>query len=369
MTRPGVAALTVAVAGLCLFTQASCDKAQNPLAPASTVLTLTAVPSQIAISGEGSRITVIGIKPDGNPVNPGTQITLTTNLGVLRPADGSCASAATVDIVAADSQGRAVAQLCGNGRTGDAEVTAGLTNVSGGSEGGGMPAMVTVSIGQTETSQPTVIISANPSVVPVGGQSTITLIGRNADNSPVQAGSRIRLIADLGTLGCAGAFACPGEGTNPCNAACTNAQGEAEATFIAGDRSGTGTVTAILGTSPEATEMISINAAIDSLTLNVSPTSVTRSDAGEEVELEAILIDALGTPLSGILVRFSTERGALDPLTQTTNAQGLATSTLTVTRADLQTIPANGTFTVEASATSEGETRTDSRDITVLGNP
>lgn len=367
MIRPGVAALTVTVAGLCLFTQASCDKAQNPLAPANTVLTLTAVPSQIAISGEGSRITVIGIKPDGNPVNPGTQITLTTNLGALRPEGVSCASSATVDIVEANDQGRAVAQLCGNGRTGDAEVTARLTNVSGGGEGG-MPATVMVSIGQTETSQPNVIISANPSVVPVGGQSTITLIGRNADNSPVQAGSRIRLIADLGTLRCSG-FACPGESANPCNAACTDAQGEAQATFIAGDRSGTGTVTAILGTSEEATAMVDINAAIDSITLNVSPTSVARSDAGVDVALEAILIDSLGNPLSGVLVRFGTERGALDPLTATTNAQGIATSTLTVTRADVQTIPANGTFTVEASATSEGQTRSDSREITVLGNP
>jgi len=368
MTRPGVAALTVAVAGLCLFTQASCDKAQNPLAPASTVLTLTAVPSQIAISGEGSRITVIGIKPDGNPVNPGTQITLTTNLGVLRPADGSCASAATVDIVAADSQGRAVAQLCGNGRTGDAEVTARLTNVSGGGEGG-MPATVTVSIGQTDTSQPNVIISANPSVIPVGGQSTITLIGRGADNTPVQAGSRIRLTVDLGTLRCTASFACPGESTNPCNSVCTDAQGEAEATFIAGDRSGSGQVTAILGTSEPAMTTIDINAAIDSLTLNVNPSNVSRNDTGDQVELEAILIDALGTPLSGILVRFSSERGSLDPLSATSNSQGIATSTLTVTRADVQTIPANGTFTVEASATSEGETRTDSREITVLGNP
>jgi hypothetical protein len=368
MMRPRTAGLALAVLALTPFTQVACDKAQNPLAPASTVLTLTAVPSQISISGQGSRITVIGVKPDGNPINPGTQITLTTNLGVLRPAGVACASAAVVDIVEADDAGRATAQLCGDGRIGDAEVTATLTNVSGGGEGGGT-ATVTVRIGETDTSRPTVLVSANPSVVPVGGESVITLIGRNADQTPVTAGSRIRLTVDLGTLRCRAAFVCPGESANPCNAACTNAQGEAEAVFTAGDRSGTGEVTAILGTSELAMVSIDINAAIDSLTLNVNPTSVARTSAGATVTLTATIIDTLGTPLSGVLVRFNAARGTLSATSATSNAQGIATVTLTVRDVDVQDIPANGTFTVDASATSEGQTRTDSRQITVLGSP
>jgi hypothetical protein len=371
MMRPRVAALSVSVLALSLFTHEACDKAQNPLAPASTVLTLTAVPSQISINGAGSRITIIGVKPDGNPINPGTQITLTTNLGVLRPAGVACSDPAVVDVVGADGSGRATAQLCGDGRVGDAEVTAALTNVSGGGGegGGGGTATVTVRIGETDTSKPTVLISANPSVIPVGGTSTITLIGRAADNTPVPAGSRIRLTVDLGTLRCAAAFACPGEGTNPCSAACTNAQGEAEATFTAGDRSGSGVVTAILGTSDAAMTSIDINAAIDSLTLNPNPTSISRTSAGVPVTLEAILNDALGSPLSGVLVRFSADVGSLSASSATSNTNGIATVTLTVRDIDVQAIPENGTFDVAASATSEGQTRTATRQITVLGSP
>jgi hypothetical protein len=366
--RPRTAALALAVLALSPFTQAGCDKAQNPLAPASTVLTLTAVPTQISISGQGSRITVIGVKPDGNPINPGTQITLITSLGVLRPPGVACTNPAVVDIVEADGSGRATAQLCGDGRVGDAEVTATLTNVSGGGEGGGT-ATVTVRIGETDASKPTVLVNANPSVVPVGGESVITLIGRAADGTPVPAGSRIRLTVDLGSLRCASRYACPGESSNPCNAACTDAQGEAEATFIAGDRSGNGEVTAILGTSDPAMVTIDINAAIDSLTLNVNPTSVARTSAGAAVTLTATLIDTLGTPLSGVLVQFNAARGTLNNSSATSNAQGIATVTLTVRDVDVQDIPANGTFPVQASATSEGQTRSDTRQITVLGTP
>lgn len=372
MMRPRTAALALAVLALTPFTQVACDKAQNPLAPANTVLTLTAVPSQIAISGQGSRITVIGVKPDGNPINPGTQITLTTNLGVMRPVGVACTNPAVIDVVEADGSGRATAQLCGDGRVGDAEITATLTNVSGGGEGGGT-ATVTVRIGETETSRPTVLASANPSVIPVGGESVIALIGRNADNTPVAAGSRIRLTVDLGTLRCRSAFACPGESSNPCSAACTNAQGEAEAIFTAGDRSGTGLVKAILGTSDpmaaSATAMIDINAAIDSLTLNANPTSVARTSSGATVTLTATVIDTLGTPLSGLLVRFNAARGTLNASSASSNAQGVAMVTLTVRDVDVQDIPANGTFTVEATATSEGQTRTDMVEITVLGAP
>lgn len=367
MMRPRATAAVVAFLALFLLVQVACDKAANPLAPAATVVTVTATPSRIALTGESARITVIGIKPDGNPVNPGTQFTLTTTNGVLRPAGSACSSSATVTLVEADGSGQARADLCGDGEVGDAEITAALTNVSGGGETGS--GSTTVRIGESDTSQPTVLISANPSVIPVGGQSAITLIGRSADGSPVAAGSRIRLTADLGTLRCSNAFACPGESSNPCSAVCTDSRGEAEAIYVAGDRSGNGEITAILGTGVPAMVSVDINAAIDSLTLNAAPTAVSRTSAGEEVELEAILIDALGTPLSGILVRFSSEVGEFSATSVSSNSQGIANTTLTVTDVDLQTIPAGGSFTVTATATSEGETRTDTVEIEVLGAP
>lgn len=367
MMRPRTTAAVVAVLALSVLVQTACDKAANPLAPAATVVTVTATPSRIALTGESSRVTVIGIKPDGNPVNPGTQFTLTTSLGVLRPAGVPCSSSATVTLVEADGSGQARAELCGDGEVGDAEITAALTNVSGGGETGSGTTMV--SIGESDTSQPSVLISASPSVIPVGGQSVITLIGRAADGSPVAAGSRIRLTADLGSLRCTSAYACPGESSNPCNAVCTDSRGEAEAIYTAGDRSGSGEITAILGTGAPETVTIDINAAIDSLTLQANPNVVTRTDTGVDVALQAIAIDTLGNPLSGIVVRFTSDFGSLDPATATTNSQGIATSTLTVTRADVQTIPEGGSFAVTATATSEGETESDDALITVLGAP
>lgn len=367
MMRPRATATVVAVLALLVLVQVACDKAANPLAPAATVVTVTASPSRIALTGESARITVIGIKPDGNPVNPGTQFTLTTTNGLLRPAGAACSSSTTVTLVEADGSGQARAELCGDGEVGDAEVTAALTNVSGGGETGSGTA--TVRIGESDTSQPSVLISANPSVIPVGGESVITLIGRSADGSSVAAGSRIRLTADLGTLRCTSAFSCPGESANPCTAACTNSRGEAEAIYTAGERSGAGEITAILGSGEAAMVAVDINAAIDALTLNSSRNSVPRNSAGETITFTAFLNDALGTPLSGILVRFTSDVGELSSTSVSSNSQGEATTTLTVTDVDLQGIPEGGTFRVTATATSEGETRTDFRDITVLGAP
>lgn len=347
---------------------AGCDSADNPLAPPGTVLTITASPSQISLSGQGATITVIGIRPDGNPIAAGTLITLATNLGVLRPATASCTDSATVGVIEADGQGRAAALLCGDGRTGEAMVTATLTSGGGGGGeggGGGTSAMATVQIGQPETSRPTVLISANPSTVAVGAESVITLIGRGADNSPVPSGSRIRLTADLGTLRC-GRFPCPGESSNPCNAACTNAQGEAEAIFTAGDRSGDAQITAILGTGEPAMATIDINAAIDSLDLVANPSAIDRLDAGVEITLTATVLDPLGTPLSSLLVRFSSEVGDFDGgSSANSNPQGIATVTLVVDSTDVDDIPPGGTFEVTATATSEGETRTGTDEITV----
>lgn len=367
MMRPRATAAVVAVLALFVLVQVACDKAANPLAPAATVVTVTATPSRIALTGESSRILVIGIKPDGNPVNPGTQFTLTTTNGVLRPAGAPCSSSATITLVEADGSGQARAELCGDGEVGDAEVAATLTNVSGGGETGSGTA--TVRIGESDTSQPSVLISANPSVIPVGGESVITLIGRSADGSPVAAGSRIRLTADLGTLRCRSAFACPGESSNPCTAACTDSRGEAEAIYTAGDRSGAGEITAILGTGAPAEISVDINAAIDSLTLTSNRTSVPRNSAGEEITFTAFVIDTLGTPLSGILVRFTSPLGEFTSQTVSSNPQGEAETTLTVDDVDLQSIPEGGTFRVTATATSEGATADDFIDITVLGPP
>ena len=351
-----------------------CDKAENPLAPSGTILTVTVVPSQIALTGQGATLTIIGVRPDGNAIHPGTQITVTTNLGVVRPAEASCTSTAVVAILEADNRGQARATLCGDGRAGDATVRASLTNATGGDMGTGA-AEVTVTIGATDASKPTVIISANPSIVPVQDCTRISLLGRNSDGSPVAAGQRIRLTADLGVLICPAVTNCP---ENPpassCSSVLTNANGEAQVTFRAGDRGGMAEVSAILGTSDEAVVPITIRARLAQLSVTASPPTIPRDPNGVDITVTAFAADPLGAPIASLLVTFSACRecepntpgraiGSFDPITVSTGAQGQAETTLTVSSVDL---PAGTTeFLVKATASSEGETITASTTVSV----
>lgn len=338
----------------------ACDKAPNPVAPSGTILIATAAPSQISLTGQAARVTVTGTLPSGNPIRPGTQITLTASVGVLRPLGSACNTTTTVSVIEADDRGQAFAELCGDGRSGEATVTASLTNAGSG-DGAAGSAMVTVQIGQTDASRPTLLVSANPTTVsacrpPNPGEdcqdtakSLITFLGRASDGSPVGSGQRIRVTVDLGELTCSTTYRCPGEGTDPCNAVCTDSRGEAQASFTAGTRSGTGKVSAILGTSEEKSVDIAIRAAAGSLDLT-APSSIARQ--AQDIELEATVLDTSGSPLGSLLVRFSADVGTFDGgATDTTNSDGLAEATLVVTLADLEGLDS---FTVTARATSEG---------------
>ncbi len=348
----------------------ACDSA-NPIAPSGTVLSATANPSQISLNGQ-STITVTGFKPDANRLNPGTQIIMSTSLGNLyHPTTGQ-----QVSVIEIDGNGQAQALLRADGRSGEASVSATLSTSGGGGGGGGddggggtttgASASTTVQIGATDTDRPTVVISANPTTIAVGASSRISLLGRNSDNTPVSAGQRIRLTSDLGKVVADG-----GNDNSPTiDSVLTNASGEAFVSFVAGSRGGTGQVAAILGTSEEVSVSIEIRDALNSLNLTPSPQTIQRLDTpGATVELEAVLLDAQGEGVPSTLVVFESQFGSLDNTTALSNSQGVAQVTLTVTRTDVASVATDGTFEVKATATSEGETRSDTKDITVQGSP
>lgn len=340
---------------LCACTLLACDSA-NPVAPTGSVLSVNANPTQISLSGDSSRITVTGFKPDGNPLNPGTQILLSTDLGDLFDTAVGGNLVSTIEV---GDNGQAIAFLMGDGRRGPAMVTATLTT------GGEATATASVQIGSPDDSRPSVVISANPTTIAVRALSRISLLGRNTDNTPVSAGQRIRLTSDLGTLVEDG-----GDGNSPTiDSVLTDSNGEAFVTYVAGERGGSGQVGAILGTSEEATVSITIRDAIDSLFLSPSKNTVDRVEEGDTVVFTATLQDAQGEPVSGTIVNFTSERGTFNDNAVPSNAQGEAQATLTVRRDDVQDIPANGSFRVTATATSEGNTRTGTVDLIVLGNP
>jgi len=177
-----------------------------------------------------------------------------------------------------------------------------------------------VQVGESSDSKPSLLISASPNNVPVLGTSSITVIGRNADGSPVSAGQTVILTTTLGTL-------------NPARPQTRN-DGTALSTLAAGGQAGTATLTAILGASDAATTTVTIRDAATAISIQANPASIPRADS--TVVLSAFVTNAQGEPLQGAPVTINADRGTLEVngvvFTQT---NGVATNTLTLRVADL----------------------------------
>jgi hypothetical protein len=146
--------LLVLLCAAAAFAGLACDSA-TPTAPAGTILTLSATPTQISLNGRAT-LTVIGRRPDGNPLNEGTEIFFTTDLGSVNPV-----------VVAVDENGVAQSNLRGDGRAGTANVSARVSTSGGGGgeEGGGGTgsASTSVRIGSTAGA---ISLQATPTSVP-----------------------------------------------------------------------------------------------------------------------------------------------------------------------------------------------------------
>ena len=291
-----------------------CDKA-TPVAPEGTILTVSASPSKIGPNG-ASTITVVGRKPNGSALNPGTEIRFSTTLGSVTPP------------VAETQDGVATATLIADGRIGAAEVTVAAASTT---------AKVSVQIGETDTTKPTLLVSVSPSTVPVEGQATITVIARGSDGSLLGAGHEIILTTTLGSLS-------PSRPT-------TRSDGTATATLRAGKEAGTATVTAILGSSAAATATVTIRDAATDIAIQANPATVSRSATTTEIILSAFVTNSLGQPLNGAPVTFFSEVGTLeDTNVEFTDSTGRAEKKLTVRSQDLPAAPpVSTTFTVRAT--------------------
>lgn len=331
----------------------ACDSA-TPTAPTGTILTITANPSQIGLNGT-SQITVIGRRPDGNPLNPGTEIFFSTSRGTITP---------TVNTV--NDAGIAVATLRGDGRPGTASVTASVSTTTGGGggggggeggEGGGSSGPTTgvgsvstsVLIGQDPDNRPTALVSASPSTVFVNESSTITIVARTSDGSPV-TGETVILTSTLGDV----SPARPRTGND----------GTATATLRAGSQPGTATVTALVGSSEPATTTVTIQDTASDI--NVIPEPGTIPQQGGTIEVSAFVINSQGEPVPGRQVTFGAEVGQyLDGAVAFTNQQGQASATLTVTE---QQLGNRASFFVEATtASASGDFIEDEAVVTVQG--
>lgn len=316
-----------------LLPVAGCDKA-TPVAPAGTVLTISANPTQIGLNGT-STITVVGRKPDGNPLNPGTEIRLSADRGTIAA------------ILTTDSSGTASTVYRADGRQGTAKITA----TTG---GGDAKAEADIQVGQASDQKPTVLLSVNPNVIPINGTATITVIGRNVDGSPA-TGQRVTLTSNLGTI--------------KDTSVLLDSSGTGTTTLKASTQSGMATVTAVLGSSDPVMTMVTIRDR--TLVLQASPASITRpanDTSVVKITLIARVTDFQGNPVQGVAVTFQTQRGTLNPTgIVTTGTDGTATTTVEIRRQDLSS--SDTSFQVTASIPSgSGDPISQTATITVTSS-
>jgi PKD repeat protein len=168
-----------------------CDKA-SPVAPSGSILAVSANPTRIPLNGT-STITIVGRKPDGNPLNPGTEIHLSASLGSIP------------SIVTTNGSGTATAIFQSNGRLGTARISAavGTAPAGGGTTTDTPPpstptsASIDVQVGSVTT---TIILQPTPTTLPAtGGRVSLLAILRDDSGQPI-ANQGVNFTTELGTL-------------------------------------------------------------------------------------------------------------------------------------------------------------------------
>jgi PKD repeat protein len=154
----------------------------TPVAPTGTILRVSANPTRIGKTGL-STITISAYRSTGNPVNPGTEIRLSSTIGAIDP------------VVYTNDSGQATARLTGDGRVGTATITA----FSGGVE----PVTLDVAVGQLAASMS---FQVTPSSVPeTGGTLDLLALLRDEQSQPL-VDAQVNFRSEVGTLDSGGEF-------------------------------------------------------------------------------------------------------------------------------------------------------------------
>jgi hypothetical protein len=155
---------------------AGCDKLPL-LAPQESTITLSTASSVVQANG-ATEIRATVLEQAGTPVQNGTTVTFTTNLGTLSPTD-----ARTVN-------GVATVQFLGNGQSG----TASIRVISGGAAS----EAIEIAVGAAATNR--VTVTATPSSVPSsGGSTTISALVADQSGNPL-SGVPVSFTTTAGTL-------------------------------------------------------------------------------------------------------------------------------------------------------------------------
>lgn len=187
-----------------------------------------------------------------------------------------------------------------------------------------------------------ITLSIDRSVLPLEGQATVTAVVTESSGTAVHNGTVVTFQPSIGSV-------------NPVEAETLN--GVATATFLAGTRSGTGTIHAFSGsartgsgnTSGGGVTVTIGAAAAGSISITSTPSSVSQS--GGTVTISATVFDVASNPLPGVNVNFSSTTGTLSPPSTVTDANGVARTQLATTSTATVTATA-GTATREVIVTA-----------------
>ncbi len=196
-------------------------------------------------------------------------------------------------------------------------------------------AFAVVSCDQVDFTAPTgatLAISVQPPTVANNGTANIIVVGTRSTGAPLPDETVIQFTTNLGSIS-----------PNPAK----TKDGVATATFRAGIRSGTATITASSGAAVAVTVDVIIGEARPAnLILIATPSDLPFG--GGKVKLTAHVTDESGNSLGGIGVFFESTAGTLDSAGRTvrTNDAGIATDTLrTSIDSDVTATVSNGTAT------------------------
>jgi adhesin/invasin len=150
-----------------------------------------------------------------------------------------------------------------------------------------------------------------------GTPTTTTTTTTPGAGTPVQNGTLVSFTTTIGRI-------------EPSEARTNN--GQVRVKFIAGGQSGTATVTAFSGGASGKLENLKVGtAAAERVVVSASPQ--TLGPAGGTSTISARVEDASGFGLAGVPVTFSTDAGTLSSSSALTDSAGVATTTLTTSRA------------------------------------
>ncbi len=299
------------VAGVAIFA-AGCEKAQL-LAPTQSTLSVSA--NAIVIPSSGStQVQAMVLEQAGTPVQNGTTVRFTTNLGRLEPVE------------AQTRNGVATTTFFADGTSGIAQVRA----VSGSASGGDSTAnVVAITVGSAAVGATGVTVRANPSTVPVGGGTVELIATVTGEKNEAISGITVSFTTNRGTLSA---------GT-----AVTNAAGEARVQ---------------LTTNRETTVTASVGARQNTVTVGINPPATVTLVPGTALVGQPMSLKV--TPTTGTAPRVVVNWGD-----GSDTDLGIVAFERTITH----TYGDSGSYTLTATSTDGGESFTNSVTVTVSPRP